>query len=97
LPGALILRIPSGEISPGSRALVCGRPANRKKGIRRFQPNAEPIGDFDFLGALVGLDFGIARNHFGPAFTQPRNVQDAFDSGPLAMGLKFSHQLITGA
>src|SRR6266481_9516536 len=45
-----------------------------EKSIRRFQPNAEPIGDFDFLGALIWLDLGVARNHFGPAFTQARDV-----------------------
>src|SRR5258708_37082945 len=31
-----------------------------EKSIRRFQPNTEPIGDFDFLGPLVGLDLGVA-------------------------------------
>src|SRR5258705_12640199 len=41
-----------------------------EKSIRRFQPNTEPIGEFDFFCALCVLDLWVARNYFGPAPAQ---------------------------
>src|SRR5258708_7724237 len=62
--------------------------------VRGFQPNAEPVGNFDFLGALAGFNLGIASNHFGTALTKPRHVQDTLDSGTLAVLLELTHKLV---
>jgi hypothetical protein len=65
-----------------------------EEGVRSFKPDAEPVGNFDFLGALAGLDLGIARNHLGASFPEAGHIQDTLDGGALAMGLKLMHQLV---
>src|SRR5215813_2219911 len=48
-----------------------------KKGVRRFEPNAEPVGDLFLFLPLVGFDLVISRDHLGAPFAKPRDVKDA--------------------
>src|SRR5258707_13215457 len=57
-----------------------------EEGVRGFEPDAEPVGDFDFLAALVGLDLRIASNHVSAALLEAGLVYDAPEAGALAMG-----------
>jgi len=62
-----------------------------EEGVGVFEPDAEPIGDFFFFGALGSFDFWIARDHLGTALAEARNVEDSFDGGVFALRAKFAH------
>src|ERR1700737_5088720 len=64
-----------------------------KKCIGGLEPDAKPVRNFQFLGALVGFDFCVARDHFRATLPQARYVQDALDRGAFAMRLDFPPQL----
>ena len=45
-----------------------------EEGVGVFEPDAEPIGDFFFFGALGSFDFLIATNHLGATLAETRDV-----------------------
>src|SRR5437870_7662782 len=65
-----------------------------KEGVRRLQPDSEPLQNFLFLVAFVRVDARVAGNHFGPAPAQPGHLQHAFGRGALAFGTELAPKLI---
>src|SRR5580704_9823764 len=65
-----------------------------EKRVGRLQPDCEPVGDFFLLGALGGVYFVIARNHFGAAAPEARDFADAFGCGLFVFEQEFSEKFI---
>jgi hypothetical protein len=65
-----------------------------EKCVGSFKPDAEPVRDFFFFGALGRFYFVIAGNHLGATAAQTSNLADALGGGALAFDEKFSQKLI---
>ena len=65
-----------------------------EESVGRFQPDGEPVRDFLFFGALVGVHFVIARNHFRAAPAETCDFADAFGGGLFVFEQEFSQELI---
>ena len=52
------------------------------------------MGDFGLLSALLRLDFGISRDHFGTTVAQPSNLPNALGCGLFAGSAKFAKKLV---
>src|SRR3984957_9316804 len=61
-----------------------------EEGVGSFEPDSKPVRDFFFFGALVGVNFVVARDHFGAATAEAGNFADAFGGLLVSFENKFT-------